>query len=230
VALIRARENEGENQHISLETIFALNLAGHIDVFFSRFFLFVISSFAYCSGECCFLPSHSLAYEIFFLSKNTLLYVLLGANSMCIWASTFSTNQRKRNFYKRWRHEWRHRGPPLKIALGPLPFNLALPVHRGKTVARKFSIGGLCVSAGGFGFVLGGLTLKLNWFIMFHISIWGDLELCLGGLSPQKPPLATGLHRGLGCYAVAHHIIVLRCSSNHQSHVPTPNCSVLTDR
>jgi len=23
---------------------------------------------------------------------------------------------------------------------------------------------------------------------VFHISIWGELELCLGGLSPPKPP------------------------------------------
>jgi len=29
-------------------------------------------------------------------------------------------------FYKRWRHEIRHRGPPVKIAPGPLPFNPAL--------------------------------------------------------------------------------------------------------
>jgi len=28
-------------------------------------------------------------------------------------------NQRKHNFYKRWRHELRHRGPPVKIAPGP---------------------------------------------------------------------------------------------------------------
>jgi len=27
---------------------------------------------AYCSGVCCYLPCHSLAFEIFFLSKNTL--------------------------------------------------------------------------------------------------------------------------------------------------------------
>jgi len=25
-------------------------------------------------------------------------------------------------------------------------------------------------------------------FIVFHISIWGGLVLCLGGLSPPKPP------------------------------------------
>ena len=27
---------------------------------------------------------------------------------------------------------------------------------------------------------------------MFHISIWGGLELCLGGLSPPKPPRGDG--------------------------------------
>jgi len=54
---------------------------------------------------------------------------LLEANCMCIWrVRTFSTtgktngnlaNKRKRNFYKRWRHELCHRGPPEKIAPGP---------------------------------------------------------------------------------------------------------------
>jgi len=36
---------------------------------------------------------------------------------------------------------------------------------------------------------------ELNWFIVFHTSIWGCLELCLGGLSSPKPPIpvATGL-------------------------------------
>jgi len=32
---------------------------------------------------------------------------------------------------------------------------------------------------------------------------------------------------GQGYYAVAHHGILLRRSSNHQSHVPTPSCSSL---
>ena len=52
-----------------------------------------------------------------------------------------------------------------------------------RTVARKFLIGGLCGSAGG-GFVwAGGLDIiKLNiLFIVFHVSILGGLELCLGG-------------------------------------------------
>jgi len=37
-------------------------------------------------------------------------------------------NKRKRNFYKRWRHELRHRGPPEKLPRAPLPFNPALLV------------------------------------------------------------------------------------------------------
>jgi len=28
---------------------------------------------------------------------------------------------------------------------------------------------------------------------VFHTSIWEGLELCLGGLSPPKPPVATEL-------------------------------------
>ena len=31
---------------------------------------------------------------------------------------------------------------------------------------------------------------------MFHISIWGGLELRLGGLSPPKRPVAMGLRPG----------------------------------
>jgi len=30
------------------------------------------------------------------------------------------------NYYKWWRHELRHRGPPVRTATGPLPFNPAL--------------------------------------------------------------------------------------------------------
>ena len=43
-------------------------------------------------------------------------------------------NQRKHKFYKRWRHEMRYRGPPVKIAPGPLAFNPALA---GRVVARR---------------------------------------------------------------------------------------------
>jgi len=62
--------------------------------FFRCFCLWTLVS-AYCSGECCFLPSHSLACEIFFLSKNTLLYILLAADCKRIWVSTFSTTGKK---------------------------------------------------------------------------------------------------------------------------------------
>jgi len=34
---------------------------------------------------------------------------------------------------------------------------------------------------------------NLNWFIVFHVSLWGGLELWLWGISTQKPPVATGL-------------------------------------
>ena len=66
-----------------------------------------------------------------------------------------------------------------------------------RTVARKFSIGGLCVSAGGFKSVHGGAWYskngqKLNWFILFHVSIWVGLEFWLEELSPQKPPHGVG--------------------------------------
>jgi len=33
---------------------------------------------------------------------------------------------------------------------------------------------------------------------MFHILIWGGLELCLGELSPPETPVATGLICRLG--------------------------------
>ena len=35
---------------------------------------------------------------------------------------------------------------------------------------------------------------KFNEFIVFHVSIWGDLELRLGRLSPPKAPVATRLN------------------------------------
>jgi len=35
---------------------------------------------------------------------------------------------------------------------------------------------------------------------VFNVSIWGGLEICLGGLSPQKPPVATGLTQCLLLY------------------------------
>ena len=51
--------------------------------------------------------------------------------------------------------------------------------------------GGLCIYAGGL--VILKIEKKLHWSIVFHVSTWGGLELCLGGLSPPKPPVATGL-------------------------------------
>ena len=68
-----------------------------------------------------------------------------------------------------------------------------------RTVARKFSIGGFAFLRGvALGLCGGGWYSKnwqkLNWFIVFHVSIWGGLELCLGGLSPQKHPRGNGTH------------------------------------
>jgi len=40
-------------------------------------------------------------------------------------ANDNAANQRKHKLYKRWRHEIRHRGPPVKIAPGPPNFNPA---------------------------------------------------------------------------------------------------------
>jgi len=56
----------------------------------------------------------------------------------------------------------------------------------GRTVARKFSIGGLCsCEGGGFSFVRRGWTLKneskRHLFIVFHISILGLGTLFGGG-------------------------------------------------
>ena len=66
-----------------------------------------------------------------------------------------------------------------------------------RTVARKFSIGGLCISEGGFGFVREGLdTQKLTKTqLIYSVSCYnlGGLEIRMGGLSPQIPPVATGL-------------------------------------
>jgi len=61
-----------------------------------------------------------------------------------------------------------------------------------RTVAGKFSIGGLCSSAGRFFVCAGGLDivkLTKNPLIVFHVWIWG-LGALFGG---AKPPVATGL-------------------------------------
>ena len=61
---------------------------------------------------------------------------------------------------------------------------------------KKFSIGGFAFLREALGLCWGAwhskIWRKLNWFIVFHVSIWEGLELCLGGLSPQKPPRGDG--------------------------------------
>ena len=68
-----------------------------------------------------------------------------------------------------------------------------------RTVARKFSIRGLCHSVGGFGFVRGGLTFqKLTKTQLIHgVSCFnlGGLGALFGGLSPQNPPRGDGTGR-----------------------------------
>jgi len=59
VALTRVPKNAGGNHDISLEAPFALRLACHIDILFCWCFLLLSLVSAHCSGECCFLPSHS---------------------------------------------------------------------------------------------------------------------------------------------------------------------------
>jgi len=61
VALIRAFENVGENHEISFKALFTLSVTGHIDMLFFRCFGLQSLVSAYCSGECCFLPSQSLS-------------------------------------------------------------------------------------------------------------------------------------------------------------------------
>jgi len=69
-----------------------------------------------------------------------------------------------------------------------------LYILNGRTVARKFSIGGLCISAEGVGFVRGVLTLKklTKSQLIYSVSCFnlGKLGASFGGLSP---PVATGL-------------------------------------
>ena len=86
--------------------------------------------------------------------------------------------------------------PPLKLA-GCIRF---------WTVARKSSIGGLYVCAGGFTFVQGGLDIqiwqKFHQLIVFHISIRGDWSFVWGDKPTKAPhPVATELVRfPLGSY------------------------------
>ena len=50
VALTRAPETEGENQDISVETTFTVNVTDRIDMLFFPVFLFVIFGFCLLSG------------------------------------------------------------------------------------------------------------------------------------------------------------------------------------
>ena len=91
MALTRASENVGGNHAISFEAPFSLRLAGHIDCYFSGVFVCNLLVSAYYSGECSFLPSHSLACgNIFCLVRiHCIVYIinsLLAANCICSWA------------------------------------------------------------------------------------------------------------------------------------------------
>jgi len=64
--------------------------------------------------------------------------------------------------------------------------------NRGQKVFNR----GLCSSAGGISFVRGLDIIKLTRIpLIYSVSRFnlGGLELCLGGLSPPKPLVATGL-------------------------------------
>ena len=72
----------------------------------------------------------------------------------------------------------------------------------GKTVATKFSIGRLCVSAGKALHLCGGLDiLKIvtKTTLIYSVSCFhfGYLGVLFGGLSPPKHPMTTGLPRDL---------------------------------
>jgi len=96
-------------------------------------FLLVTSGFCLLFGWMLFLAeSLSRLWDNILLVKiHSSIYIinsLLAANCMYIWVSTFSTiektngylaNQRKHNFYKRWRHELGPRGLHCKNCLGP---------------------------------------------------------------------------------------------------------------
>jgi len=73
--------------------------------------------------------------------------------------------------------------------------NIFLVLHHRRTVARKFSIGGLCSSVGGLRFCGGLHIIKLTKTpLIYSVSRFnlGGLELSLGGLSPPKPPSDDG--------------------------------------
>ena len=76
------------------------------------------------------------------------------------------------------------------------------PRHRHRTVAGKFSIGGLCISAGGFAFVRGGLDiLKIDKIssdsLCFMFQFVGLGTLFGGAKRLEAPPWrrdCTGTH------------------------------------
>ena len=82
--------------------------------------------------------------------------------------------------------------PPLRFSNHNFDNFPALSRSNPVWVARKSSMGGLYVCVGGLTFAQGGLDIQIwqifHWLIVFQISIWGVLELCLGGISPPKPP------------------------------------------
>jgi len=60
-----------------------------------------------------------------------------------------------------------------------------------RTVARKYSVGGLYVCAGGLDILIFDKTSLIYSVSYFNL---GGLELCLEGLSSTKSPVAMGLN------------------------------------
>ena len=78
-----------------------------------------------------------------------------------------------------------------------------LVLRTSRTVARKSSTGGLYVCAWGLyirarGYWHSNLT-KIPLILVFHVAVWGGLDLCLGELSPPQIPPPSGLR-------TSHHI------------------------
>jgi len=67
-------------------------------------------------------------------------------------------------------------------------------VRKTRTVARKFSIGGLCVCAGGIEIIKLTKTPLIYSVSRFNLGALGAL---FGGLSPPKTPGATVLRKTL---------------------------------
>jgi len=69
-----------------------------------------------------------------------------------------------------WRSSWKSLNYTCKV--------LFLAFVTNRTIA-------ITSSPGEFAFVQGGwhykILQKIHWFTVFHISIWGNLEFCLGG-------------------------------------------------